>query len=77
MIDEHALALRGARWPVPLQFHAQFLAELEVLRPRGILLDFLLIDPAAPQDDLRPADGRERGCAHDGIGLYLAVTRPG
>src|ERR1700689_526740 len=35
MLDEHALALRGARWPVSVQFHAQFLGELEVLRRRG------------------------------------------
>jgi CHASE2 domain-containing protein len=73
MIDERALALRGARWPVPVQFHAQFLAELEVLRPRGILLDFLLIDPA-PQADtcdlLRVAARLRQG--H--IPLYLAVT---
>jgi CHASE2 domain-containing protein len=74
VIDERALALRGARWPVPVQFHAQFLAELEVLRPRAILLDFLLIDPAPRQDtcDLLSVAGRLR---HDGIGLYLAVTK--
>jgi CHASE2 domain-containing sensor protein len=51
MIDEPALALRGVRWPVPVQFHAQFLAELEVLRPRAIMLDFLLLDPA-PREDI-------------------------
>jgi len=28
ILDERALALRGARWPVSVQFHAQFLAEL-------------------------------------------------
>ncbi|HYB66673.1 MAG TPA: CHASE2 domain-containing protein, partial [Steroidobacteraceae bacterium] len=50
MVDEPALALRGARWPVPVEFHAQLLAELEVLRPRAIMLDFLLIDPAPQQD---------------------------
>jgi CHASE2 domain-containing sensor protein len=73
IIDERALALRGARWPVPVQFHAQFLAELEVLRPRAILLDFLLIDPAPRQDicDLLTVAARLR---HDGIPLYLAVT---
>jgi CHASE2 domain-containing sensor protein len=75
VIDEPALALRGARWPVPLRFHAQFLAELEVLRPRGILLDFLLIDPAPRQDlcDLLTVAARLRRA---GIPLYLAVTRP-
>src|SRR5580698_6232438 len=74
MLDEHALALRGARWPVSVQFHAQFLAELEVLRPRAVLLDFLLIDPAAPADvcDLLNVAARLRA---DGIRLYLAVTR--
>jgi CHASE2 domain-containing sensor protein len=75
MIDERALALRGARWPAPVSFHAQFLAELEVLRPRGILLDFLLIDPAPQADtcDLLSVASRLR---HDGIPLYLAVTKP-
>ena len=73
MIDERALALRGARWPAPLIFHAQLLAELEVLRPRGILLDFLLIDPAPRQDtcELFAVGARLR---HEGIPLYLAVT---
>jgi hypothetical protein len=76
VIDERALASRGARWPVPVEFHAQFLAELEVLRPRSILLDFLLIDPAARQEtcDLLTVASRLR---HDGIGLYVAVTGPG
>ena len=75
MVDERALALRGARWPVPVQFHAQFLAELEVLRPRGIMLDFLLLDPAPRQDtcDLLTVGARLR---HEGIPLYLAVTGP-
>src|SRR5579862_1610036 len=75
MIDERALALRGAHWPAPVSFHAQFLAELEVLRPRGILLDFLLIDPAPQADscDLLSVASRLR---HDGIPLYLAVTKP-
>ncbi len=75
MVDEPALALRGARWPVPLEFHAQFLAELEVLRPRAIMLDFLLLDPAPQQDicELLNVGSRLR---HAGIALYLAVTRP-
>ena len=74
MVDEPALALRGMRWPVPLQFHAQFLAELEVLRPRAIMLDFLLLDPASRQDicDLLTVGSRLR---RDGVPLYLAVTR--
>jgi hypothetical protein len=73
MVDERALALRGARWPAPLQFHAQLLAELEVLRPRAILLDFLLIDPAPPEDicALLAAGARLR---QSGSALYLAVT---
>ena len=76
MLDEPALALRGARWPVPIEFHAQFLAELEVLRPRAIMLDFLLIDPAPRQDicELLAVGSRLR---QDGIALYLAVTRQG
>lgn len=75
MLDERALALRGARWPVPLQFHAQFLAELEVLRPRAIFLDFLLLDPAGREDvcDLLQVGTRLRA---EGIGLYLGVTNP-
>ena len=74
ILNEHALALRGARWPASVQFHAQFLAELEVLRPRAILLDFLLIDPAPQADtcDLLNVASRLRA---DGIALYLAVTR--
>jgi CHASE2 domain len=74
MVDEPALALRGARWPVPVEFHAQLLAELEVLRPRAIMLDFLLLDPAPKQDicELLTVGSRLR---HDGIALYLAVTR--
>jgi CHASE2 domain len=73
MIDEPALALRGVRWPVPVQFHAQFLAELEVLRPRAIMLDFLLLDPAPREDicDLLSVGSRLR---RQGIPLYLAVT---
>jgi hypothetical protein len=73
MLDERALALRDARWPVPLQFHAQFLAELEVLRPRAIMLDFLLIDPA-PQPDVCELLAVGARVRKDGIPLYLAVT---
>ncbi len=74
MVDEPALALRGARWPAPVEFHAQFLAELEVLRPRAIMLDFLLIDPTPREDicELLSVGSRLR---QDGIPLYLAVTR--
>jgi CHASE2 domain-containing sensor protein len=75
MLDESALALRGARWPVPLEFHAQFLAELEVLRPRAILLDFLLIDPA-PRTDTCDLLGVAARLRSEGIQVYLAVTRP-
>jgi CHASE2 domain len=74
MIDEQALTLRGARWPVPVEFHAQLLAELEVLRPRGILLDFLLIDPA-PRDDICDLLTIGARLRREGIPLYLAVTR--
>jgi hypothetical protein len=73
MLDERALALRAARWPVPLQFHAQFLAELEVLRPRAIMLDFLLIDPA-PQPDICELLTVGARLRKNGIPLYLAVT---
>jgi hypothetical protein len=74
MLNEPALALRGARWPVPVQFHAQFLAELEVLKPRSIFLDFLLIDPAPPQDGCALLQVGER-LRSEGVSLYLAVTR--
>ena len=74
MLDERALALRGARWPVPVEFHAQFLAELEVLKPRGIFLDFLLLDPAPAADtcELLRVAARLRA---ERIALYVAVTR--
>jgi CHASE2 domain len=73
IIGERALALRGAHWPVPIAFHAQLLSELAVLRPRAILLDFLLLDPASRQDtcDLLTVGTQLR---HDGTALYLAVT---
>ena len=73
--NEAGLAARGARWPAPVQFHVQFLSELEVLKPRALLLDFLLIDPA-PREDvcaLLALGVRLRG---EHIPLYLAVTRP-
>ena len=75
LVDDEALALRGAHWPVSVDFHAQLLAELEVLRPRAVMLDFLLLDPAS-----RPAT-----CAfvtvaarlrNNGTIPYVAVTRP-
>jgi CHASE2 domain len=74
MLNERALALRGARWPAPVQFHTQVLTDLEVLRPRAILLDFLLIDPAPPEDvcDFLATAARLRA---ENIPLYLAVTR--
>ena len=73
MLNERALALRGARWPVPVQFHAQFLAELEVLKPRGIFLDFLLLDPASAADTCELLHVAQRLRAEH-IPLYLAVT---
>jgi hypothetical protein len=73
MLDEHALELRGARWPVPMEFHAQLLSELEVLRPRGILVDFLLIDPA-PHEGVCDLLSVAAHLRDQGIPLYLAVT---
>jgi CHASE2 domain len=74
VVNEDALAIRGARWPAPVEFHAQFLAELEVLRPRAIFLDFLLID-AAPREDVCDLLGVAAELRARGIQLYLAVTR--
>jgi hypothetical protein len=74
VLNEQAVATRGVSWPVPVQFHAQFLAELEVLRPRAILLDFLLIDPA-PREDICDLLGVAAELRASGIPLYLAVTR--
>jgi hypothetical protein len=74
MINEQALAIRGARWPAPVEFHAQFLAELEVLRPRAIFLDFLLID-GAPREEVCDLLGVAAELRAQGIPLYLAVTR--
>jgi hypothetical protein len=74
MLNEPALALRGARWPVPVQFHAQFLAELEVLKPRSIFLDFLLLDPASAADTCELLSVAHR-LRSEGVSLYLAVTQ--
>jgi len=74
MLNEQALALRGARWPVPVQFHAQFLAELAVLKPRGIFLDFLLLDPAPAAETCELLQVAQR-LRTERIPLYLAVTR--
>jgi hypothetical protein len=76
IIDEPALSLRSARWPVPMQFHAAFLAELAVLAPRAIMLDFLLIDPAPPADTCAFLSLAGQLRDH-GMPLYLAVTRLG
>jgi hypothetical protein len=77
VLDEQALATRAARWPVPVEFHAQLLAELAVLRPRAILLDFLLIDPATAQEtcDLLTVGAQLRH-GPDHTALYLAVPGP-
>jgi len=74
LVDDAALALRGAHWPVPVAFHAQLLNELEVLRPRAVMLDFLLLDraPSADVCALLVAAGQLRT---EGIPVYLAVTR--
>lgn len=74
IVDEKALALRAAHWPAPLWFHTEFLSELQVLRPRAIMLDFLLLDRASPADTcalLGVADELASG----GTRLYVAVTR--
>ena len=75
LIDDAALALRGACWPVPIDFHAQLFAELEVLKPRAVMLDFLLIDRAPPEATcafLTAAASLRR----NGTVPYIAVTRP-
>jgi hypothetical protein len=76
LVDDAALALRGAQWPVPVSFHAELLAELDVLRPRAIMLDFLLIDRAPPEDvcALLQIAGK---LGERGIPLYLAVGESG
>jgi CHASE2 domain-containing sensor protein len=73
LVDEAALALRGAHWPVPLSFHAQILAEVAVLRPRAIMLDFLLID-RAPPDDVCALLAMADKLREANVPLYLAVT---
>ena len=75
LVDDTALALRGARWPVTLDFHAQLLAELEVLRPRGVMLDFLLLDRATTAATCAVVGVAARLRA-EGFALYVAVTRP-
>jgi CHASE2 domain-containing sensor protein len=74
LVDDRALALRGARWPVPLAFHAQLLDELDVLRPRAVMLDFLLLD-RAPDEDICALLAAADRLRDDGIPVYLAVTR--
>ena len=73
LVDDAALALRGARWPAPLNFHAQLLSELAVLKPRAVMLDFLLIDRASTAATCAflksAANLREQGTAP-----YVAVT---
>ena len=74
MIDEAALSLRAAHWPVPMQFHTEFLAELEVLKPRAIMLDFLLLDPASEADTCALL-ALAAELKANGTRFYLAVTR--
>ena len=74
LVDDQALALRGARWPVPAAFHAQLLAELEVLRPRAVMLDFLLLDRAGPEDACALLATADR-LLREHIPIYVAVTR--
>jgi len=75
LIDDAALALRGAHWPVSLDFHAQMLAELEVLKPRAIMLDFLLMDAASPASTCNFLSEAAR-LRDGGAATYVAVTRP-
>ncbi len=74
LVDDAALALRGAAWPVPAAFHAQLLTELEVLRPRAVMLDFLLLD-RPPSDDICALLAAADRLRSDRIPVYLAVTR--
>jgi CHASE2 domain-containing sensor protein len=73
LVDDTALALRGTQWPVPLAFDAQLLTELDVLRPRAVMLDFVLID-RAPSDDVCALLAAADRLRADGISVYLAVT---
>ncbi len=75
LVDDAALALRGARWPAPIDFHAQLFAELEVLKPRAVMLDFLLID-RAEADATCAFLTAAASLRHNGIVPYVAVTRP-
>jgi CHASE2 domain-containing sensor protein len=74
LVDDAALALRGAHWPVPLSFHAQILAELGVLQPRAVMLDFLLID-RAPADEVCALLATAGQLRTANIPVYLAVSR--
>lgn len=73
LVDDAALAARGAMWPVPLGFDAQLLAEIDVLRPRAVMLDFLILNRAPARDvcALLTTAARLRA---EGTSLYLAVT---
>src|SRR5262249_28262538 len=75
LIDDDALALRGAHWPVSMAFHAQMLAELEVVKPRAVMLDFLLMD-AATTDASCALVTEARRLQGTGTTTYVAVTRP-
>jgi CHASE2 domain-containing protein len=75
LIDDAALALRGAHWPVSLDFHAQMLAELEVLKPRAVMLDFLLMDAASSTATCNFLSEAAR-LRDAGTATYVAVTRP-
>ncbi len=74
LVDDDALALRGARWPVPVDFHAQLLGELAVLKPRAVMLDFLLIDRASQSATCALLQAAQS--LHEaGTATYVAVTR--
>jgi CHASE2 domain-containing sensor protein len=74
LVDDTALALRGMQWPVPAAFDAELLTELEVLRPRAVMLDFLLLD-RAPAGDICALLAAADRLRADRIPVYLAVTR--
>jgi hypothetical protein len=75
LIDDEALALRGAHWPVSMSFHAQMLAELEVLKPHAVMLDFLLMDAATTNATCAFVTVARR-LQDNGTTTYVAVTRP-